>query len=216
MPPPKPTALELGLSLEVSVRGVVDWAARVEHQYTSGVVDWWPASVPPPVGYHVTAPLADAVAPMVFDSHYAYSPSDNTLTYVHSALRNATLVSHALGAGGLCRAHSIAMPLFDANTNRICTRAPLGLWGAPHLPVSSHDALYNVLGTAYGPYDPAVLDAHFAPESCAPDASSVPWQDPTAPAGSVPGLRALFDVDTVRESSPLARAAAKPLARADA
>ena len=81
----------------------------MEAQVISGVVDWWPASVAPPVGYHVTAPLAptDTIAPLVFDSHYAYSPSDNKLTYVHSALRNASLMQHVLGAVGVCRAHSV-------------------------------------------------------------------------------------------------------------
>ena len=173
-------------------------AAPVATQVVSGVVDWWPPSVPPPTGYHVTAPLAptDALAPMVFDSHYAYSPSDHTLTYVHSALRNASLVQRALGAAGVCRAHSVGMPLFDANTNRVCTRAPLGEWGAPHLPVETHDPLYNLLGTAYGDYSPTLLDAHFAPELCAPDAATTPWSEAAGvTAGGVPGLRALFDVD---------------------
>ena len=92
--------------------------------------------------------------------------SSRTCTYVHSALRNSSLVHRALGAGGLCRAHSIAMPLFDANTNRICTRSPTGSWGMPHLPVSTHDPLVNILGAP--PYDPALLDEHFGPELCAP------------------------------------------------
>ena len=187
---PPPTTLDQRLRSDVAASDVVAWAESVSRQYVSGVVDWWPDDqVPMPVGYHVTSPLAplDALAPVLFDSHYAFDSSrflfglsvcmlaiaaltlcvsSRTCTYVHSALRNSSLVHRALGAGGLCRAHSIAMPLFDANTNRICTRSPTGSWGMPHLPVSTHDPLVNILGAP--PYDPTLLDEHFGPELCAP------------------------------------------------
>ena len=47
--------------------------------------------------------VPDELAPVVFDTHYAFDPDARQLLYTHSSLRNATLLPKALGAGGLCR-----------------------------------------------------------------------------------------------------------------
>ncbi len=88
--------------LELSPSWDLD-AMRAEEDHVSHVVDWWPEELMP-VGYHVTAPmLRGELAPVGFDSHYAYDAEDGSIHYVHSALRNASLLGEYLGAGGLCR-----------------------------------------------------------------------------------------------------------------
>ena len=79
-------------------------ALDAEEDHISHIYDWWPSDVSMPVGYHVTAPmLEEELAPVGFDSHYAYDANDASIHYVHSGLRNASLVGEYLGAGGLCR-----------------------------------------------------------------------------------------------------------------
>jgi hypothetical protein len=141
-----------------------------KEDHISHVLDWWPTDTAPmPVGFHVTAPmLQEELAPVGFDSHYAWDGT--SVNYVHSALRNATLLGSHLGAGGLCRAHSVGMPLFNANTNRLCTRSPLKE-DSPHLPVD----LPFAPPTQMGPYDPAWLAKHYGPQLCAASPDELSW-----------------------------------------
>ena len=155
----------------------------------SHILDWWPIeTIPMPVGYHVTAPmLQNELAPVGFDSHYGYDATSQDIHYVHSGLRNASLLGDYLGAGGLCRSHSIGMPLWNANTNRICTRDSLQQ-DTPHLPVQVPP---NPLPSQMGPYSSSFLEKNkYGPLLCAPSAQDVPWikTSPHQSAGSVPGL----------------------------
>ena len=115
-------------------------AATTRDYATSHVLDWWPSSsstVQAPPGFHMTAAMDPAeLAPQTFDSHYAYDASAFTLFYVHSAARNASLLYDSVGAGGVCRATHAALPLFDANTNRVCTRRSLLPAATPTLPTA--------------------------------------------------------------------------------
>jgi hypothetical protein len=143
------------------------WRSR-EDVPISQVLDWWPERVPMPPGYHVTATAMD-LAPVTFDSHYAWDKDLRQLHYVHSGLRNASLLRSHLGAGGLCRAHSVGMPLFEANTNRYCTRAPKQHHAdTPHLPVDLPWAVPRALTRAY-------MEAQYEPPRCASSAREVPW-----------------------------------------
>ena len=100
------------------------------------------------------------------------------------------------------RAHAVGMPMFDCNTNRVCTRSPSEGWGSPHLPVETHSRFYNVLGKQYGDFDAQLLDNLFDAEQCSSDSSSVPWApdlqaDPlSGVVGGIPRLSGLFDVDS--------------------
>ena len=93
-------------ALELTTSWNVETVAQVQQEeHISHILDWWPDDqVLMPVGYHVTAPmLQNELAPVGFDSHYAYDPSDSSIHYVHSGLRNASLLGEYLGAGGVCR-----------------------------------------------------------------------------------------------------------------
>ena len=194
----QPLLYEADLSVDSMTLASIQQLSQggVDAQSIDSVLDWWPDSVPMPTGYHVTAPMIpEQLAPVVFDSHYAFDPTAGKLLYTHSALRNASLLHRALGAGGLCRAHSVGMPLFDSNTNRFCTRSPKEGWGAPHLPIDSPSHLSTL--------DPKLLDSLFEEQQCAPDATSVPWlvdlvADPlSGVVGGIPRLRSLFDIDSM-------------------
>jgi hypothetical protein len=102
------------LSSAWNVQTVAEFHARrkADEEPISQVLDWWPVdTVPMPPGYHVTA-TAMHLAPVTFDSHYGWDSAKETLHYVHSGLRNVSLVNSHLGAGGLCRAHSVSGVLF--------------------------------------------------------------------------------------------------------
>ena len=59
----------------------------------SHVLDWWPSTASMPVGFHVTAPMIkEELAPFVYDTHYAFDPSTFTVHYIHSALRDQSLL----------------------------------------------------------------------------------------------------------------------------
>ena len=184
---------ELSTSWDLTVVGGLSTLQASDH--VSHVFDWWPVDeLQPPVGFHVTAPmLAKDLAPVGYDSHYAFDPEQNLVYYVHSGLRNFSLVSNHLGAGGLCRAHSIGMPLWDANTNRVCTRTPLKQ-DAPHLPI---EVAFQGLPSMMGPYSDALLSKAYGPQKCAPTSDDVPWQktSPIQTAGTIPGIETYLVLD---------------------
>ena len=185
---PAQEPLELSTSLDLATVGMPPSA---QEDHVSHVLDWWPADeVMMPVGYHITAPmLASELAPVGLDSHYAMDPFRQTIHYVHSALRNSTLLPKYLGSGGLCRAHSMGMPLWDANTNRICTRLPSAL-DVPHLPITFPFSVPSLMG----PYAAEWLQSHYGPSLCAPTAEDVPW---AGVAGSFPNLGNYFQMDPI-------------------
>ena len=166
------------------------YAEPTGYESISQVLDWWPSSVLMPVGFHVTAPMVrDELAPVAFDSHYAFDPQDFTLHYVHSALRDPNMLAHTLGAGGLCRTHSIGMPIFETNTNRVCTRMRKGALDSPHLPVDTPKFEADI--PPVGPYSPTILAQKFEGERCAPSHEDVPWpaqDNPFDLAGSIPRI----------------------------
>lgn len=112
-----------------------------------------------PPGYHPTAASdPEELAPMLFDSHLLYDSATATIHYAHNAARDADLLYDTLGAAGVCRAPTVGMPMFNANTNRVCTRAPLDV-DTPHLPVDQ----------------PKVARGWAAEESCAESHRDTPW-----------------------------------------
>lgn len=140
-----------------------------------------------PLGFHVTAAMApEEFAPCVFDSHYAYDPDERALHYVHTALRNGSLLYNTAGAGGLCRQHSAGMPIFDTNTNRICTRESKGAKSdTPYMPIEKPIK---------------VNESNMGPELCASSYADVPWvADPNDPlsssAGAIMGLPKYVKLD---------------------
>ena len=150
--------------------------------HISHVLDWWPKEEEAPLafkappGYHPTAASdPDEFAPMGFDSHFLYDPDTTTFFYAHSAARNGSLVFDTLGAAGVCRAPNVGMPMFVANTNRVCTRMPLDV-DTPHLPVSK-------------PKGESL--AGYAPEACAESHKDIPWmaQDDDPQSQSVGGIQ---------------------------
>lgn len=163
-----------------------------EKEHISQILDWWPGDPSSmPVGYHVTAPmLKEEMAPVIFDSHYAFDPSTYTVHYVHTALRDHSLLSHTVGTGGLCRAHSVGMPIFETNTNRVCTRMRKGALDSPHLPVDTPKFESDI--PPMGPYAPSVLQSKFEAEFCASSYEEVPWPDGQREfyelAGGIPGI----------------------------
>ena len=173
--------------------------------HVSQVFDWWPSSsdVRSPPGFHITAPTDPAeLAPLLFDSHYVYDPDTFTAFYVHSAARNGSLLFDTLGAAGVCRAPNVAMPLVDANTNRICTRMSLqAASDTPHMPIDARKTGGGPEEAAW-PFSQAYVERYFAPEACAADHTDVPWtpradEDPQSlSAGGIPGWQALVSMDT--------------------
>ena len=134
-----------------TLRAFADAEAAPARDVVGGVLDYGRAVV----GYHVTASALaagaasgasgaggagdeeDELAPKLFDSHYLYDAATRTAYYAHSVARNASLLANTLGAAGLCRAPNVGMPLFDANTNRLCTRRAALAVDAPTMPVAS-------------------------------------------------------------------------------
>ena len=128
----------------------------------SHVLDWWPAEFAAEtfVGYHPTAASDPAeFAPVLFDSHLLYDDESATVYYAHSVARNASLLYDTMGAAGVCRSINVDMPMFTANTNRVCTRAPLDE-DSPHMPVVT----------------PRVSKAGYAEELCAASHRDTPWR----------------------------------------
>ena len=161
-------------------------AQRVPSQdRVSHVLDWWPADdeALAVLGLHVTASahVADEFAPILFDSHFAFDASAAKAFYVHSVLRNASLLPNTLGAGGVCRAPNVGLPLWDANTNRVCTRMPRAL-SSPADP------------------EPAPVGGEYHDEFCAPTHEDVASTAGGGAAGDVPGWRALTTLTSNGES----------------
>ena len=179
-------------------------ASNPERDHVSHVWDWMDPRLMPP-GVHTTAPTDPSeLAPVVFDSHYAFDPDAFALAYVHSSLRNASLLHAAVGAGGVCRATNVRMPMFDANTNRVCTRmARAAANDTPHMPVA---APKRGGGPEEGrpPFSAAYMDRYFLPERCAASHDDVPWSsssstgdDPQSNSvGGLPGWQRSVSVDS--------------------
>ena len=119
-------------------------ATAATRDHVSHVLDWWPSIVNPSMpriinapGFHPTAASDPSeLAPILYDSHYMYDPSTFTCFYVHSAARNASLLFNTMGAAGICRTPQAGMPMFNANTNRVCTRMALSAKNdTPHMPI---------------------------------------------------------------------------------
>lgn len=164
----------------------------------SHVLDWWPSTASMPVGFHVTAPMIkEELAPFVYDTHYAFDPSTFTVHYIHSALRDQSLLPHTSGTGGLCRVHTVGMPIFETNTNRICSRMPKkGVNDSPHLPVDAPKTESNI--PPIGPYSSSVLKEYFEDEYCASTYEDVPWPKQSESfefAGSIPLLSNYLKMD---------------------
>ena len=171
--PLAPPASELTSAFNLDYVLSIDQNHGREH--VSHVLDWWPDDkVAMPVGYHPTAASDPAeLAPALFDSHFLYDKAQHKAFYAHSALRNGSLLHTAMGAGGICRSHSAGMPMFDANTNRICTRmSKASGTDMPTMPVSAPLGDSSEAGPTF---TPAFIETHFEPELCAESHLDVPW-----------------------------------------
>lgn len=116
--------------------------ASASRDHVSHVLDWWPSSsssstITNAPGFHPTAASDPSeLAPILYDSHYMYDPITFTCFYVHSAARNASLLFDTMGAAGICRSPQAGMPMFNVNTNRICTRMAFSAANdTPHMPI---------------------------------------------------------------------------------
>ena len=191
---------------------------RSAAQQVSEVLDWWP-DVPPPTGYHVTAAtVLDELAPMLFDNHWAFDDVSKQIHYVHTALRSEAYLHNTVGATGLCRRHNVGMPLFDADTNRVCTRARKTREDTPQRPTR---APLDPPGVTWLPgegYSDAYMAEHFEDEQCAPSANDVPWEPTphdrlTWAVGMLPGWHARMSMSTegLVQVAPLAQPKRLPL-----
>jgi len=180
-----------GISLET----LYDMAMESNSEHVSHVLDWWPDEILNfPIGFHATASTdPDEFAPVGFDSQYVYDRSLNTLFYVHTSLRNASLFHENLGACGICRSNTIGLPMFEANTNRICTRLSKHAGeDVPTFPVYQMKQGGGNHDFTPWPYSEAFIDTHFDEEFCTEDQSDIPWTphdaDPLSKtAGNIPG-----------------------------
>lgn len=159
-------------------------ASKPEADHISHVLDWWADDMEAlGPGYHMTsASDKDELAPMLFDSHFAYDSESHIAFYLHSTLRDPDLMHQYLGTCGICRLQTISMPLMESNTNRICTRMSKYTGeDVPSFPVTDlkkpggkRDARTS------WPVDDidqqAFIDLHFEQEFCAESPYSVPWQ----------------------------------------
>ena len=84
------------------------------------LTDWWPDGQTLPVGYHTAIPCSsDDTGYQTFDSafvvqHMGAPDSQYTvvlMVYQHDIMRDASVVDTQLGAGGLCSASTLGMPL---------------------------------------------------------------------------------------------------------
>lgn len=132
----------------LTLQNLNDYAPQ--QQTISHVLDWWSDDATSnnkniPLGFHPTAPSDPTeLAPMVFDSHMLYDPETTTVHYTHNSARDADLLYDTLGAAGVCRSPNMNMPMFTANTNRICTSASTSVNDMPHMPSpNNNDFFYN-------------------------------------------------------------------------
>jgi hypothetical protein len=167
--------------------------------HISHVLDWWPdelAAMPP--GYHPTSPTdISELAPALFDSHYMYDPDSHIAHYVHTAARNASLVFNVAGAAGVCRSTSVTMPMFETNTNRVCSRtSKFASRDTPTMPINTPK---QESGEVW-PYSQTFMDSNFEPELCAATEFEIPWKvketDPQSwSAGGIPGWQEYVSMD---------------------
>jgi hypothetical protein len=170
--------------------------------HISHVLDWWPDShVDMPPGYHPTASSDfSELAPALFDSHYMYDPETRIAHYVHTAARNGSMVYNVAGAAGVCRATSVTMPMFETNTNRVCSRmARSASEDIPTMPIQN-PKLPGGGAEEVWPYSEAFMDKYFEKELCAATEFEVPWQskknDPQShSAGGIPGWQQYVTMD---------------------
>lgn len=136
------------------------------------LADWWPDGQTFPVGYHATVPCSsDDAGYQTFDSAFAVERSGGTpgeytvvrMVYQHDVTRDESKVDTNLGAGGLCRASTFGMPLYESNTMRICTRQ-----------LKEPDALDPAIPVQYSGGLP---DSALGSESCSETSSETPWFD---------------------------------------
>lgn len=176
-----------------------------EKDHISHILDWWPDDLLDMLpGFHITASSdIQELAPILFDSHFAYDSELNVAHYVHTSLRNESMVFENIGACGICRSSTIDMPILDSNTNRICTRmSKHSHLDIPTFPVyeqkrpgGSEDARTT------WPIDDEFIERHFYGEFCADKATDIPWtprmDDPlSSSAGGIPGWSLFTETDT--------------------
>jgi hypothetical protein len=199
---------ELTDSMNFEYVRTVSSSDKAAREHVSHVLDWWPddlMAMPP--GYHPTAATDPSeLAPALFDSHYAYDAATQKAFYVHNALRNGSLLYTTAGASGLCRSHSVAMPMFDTNTNRICTRvAKKAATDTPTMPVATPVGPGST--EEVGPtFTDAYIAKNFEPEHCADSHSDVPWNaDPddfqSRSAGGILGWQHYASMDAAGVTS---------------
>jgi len=180
-----------GISLET----LYDFAVKKKHEHVSHVLDWWPEDILNfPIGFHTTASGdPEELAPVSFDSHFLYNSDSNTLSYVHTSLRNGSLLHENLGSCGICRSSTIGMPMFEANTNRICTR--LSKHAREDVPTFPVYQMKNGGGNndfTQWPYSDEFIERHFEPEYCTESTVEIPWTPNkddalSQSAGNIPG-----------------------------
>jgi len=163
--------------------------------YVSHVLDWWPEDILNfPVGFHPTASTdPEELAPAVLDSQFLYDASAHVLFYIHTSLRNASLFHENLGSCGICRSTTVGMPMFETNTNRLCTR--LSKHANEDIPTFPVYQIKNGGGNSdftQWPFSDEFIEQHFEPEQCTEESTDIPWiQHPhdhlSKTAGSIPG-----------------------------
>eukprot|EP00961_Rhodomonas_salina_P302229 3940762-Rhodomonas_salina.1 len=129
-------------------------------EFCDKVFDWWPEeSEEAPYGYHPTATCrAEDNAYRTFDSYISMDRESMNMVFENQALRHAPLMYQYSGTTGLCRLHSINMPLFETNTHRVCSESPVSMPN-PVLPFDRGANRRN----------------QFAEGQCAASSSDVPW-----------------------------------------
>ena len=138
-----------------------------EAEFCDRTIDWWPEYWEAPYGYHPTAScMARDNAYRTFDSYIAFDREQIKSVYEDTMLRSASKFTKWLGAGGVCRAHSVRMPLFETNTHRVCSQHRKFI---PNLafPADRRDP------------DPAnpLAGEEMTQEECSLHSSDVPWDN---------------------------------------
>lgn len=125
-----------------NTRGGDDWRTKeglFEADNCDAILDWWPADMEEPLGYHVSVPpYSDEVGYRGFDNGFIVERGDGYvyIHYEHSKVRNETLASNHYGASGYCGLHSAGMDMREVNRMRYCTRLSRDTHADPTVPVS--------------------------------------------------------------------------------
>lgn len=160
-----------------ATEGVLQCASA---EFCDKVFDWWPEKETwkAPYGYHPTATcMADDNAYRTFDSYISVDREAMEMVYEHQSLRHAPMAYRWSGTTGLCRLHSVNMPLVETNTHCACTQAAQSIPN-PVLPFARGEAGAGSVGG----------------QQCAAHSDEVPWDaDPTvgpwaSVVGGVPGF----------------------------